>query len=127
MNKVYLVWLILSSVTVLFLSCNEEDVEIQQSEIVFDIPVKSDTIYDQIVVYPNPFDKEIIVSSFIVSGDSATIQLSDGNGKFLNRETMTDGVWNIDTKDYPAGVYYIEILMGAYVDRAKMLKQYDNQ
>jgi len=126
MRTIISILLILAVLPILIWSCNKEKVEIAESEIVFNIPVKGDTIlvysYDEIMVYPNPFTDLIRITAFILQGDSATIKLSDENGEFIHSETLTTGGWNIITKDYPKGVYYIEVLKGSYVDRAKMLK-----
>ena len=111
---------------VLMLSCGKENAEITESEIIFEIPVYGDTIFNytitQIKAFPNPFTDLIQISSFLPEGDTATIQLSNENGDFMNSAKLSAGVWAITTEDYPKGVYYIEVLKDGYVDRAKMLK-----
>ena len=91
----------------------------------FKIPVKGDTTleysYDKVMVYPNPFNDWIQITA-LLQGDSATIQLRDANGKFMSSVKVSTGGWNINTEDYPKGVYYIEVLFEGYADRAKMLK-----
>lgn len=122
----YLTLLIFSSAIILFLSCSKENIEKQPSQIVFEIPVKSDTIlentYDKVFVYPNPFITDINVRSTLPQGDTATVQLSDSNGEFITSVKVSTSIWTIDTRDYPIGVYYIEVLIDGYVDRAKILK-----
>jgi len=125
--KVYkLFFLVLFSIPLLFFSCNKETVEIQPSELVFEIPVKNDTIleytYDKVLIYPNPFNEFLNVRSTLPDGDSATIQISDSNGDFITSVKVSTSVWTIPTNDYPEGVYYIELLFDGYVDRAKILK-----
>ncbi len=114
------------AISILFFSCNKENLEISPSEIVFEIPVKNDTIleytYDKVLIYPNPFNDWINIQSTLPDGDSATIQLTDANGEFMSSVKVSTSVWTINTEDYSEGVYYIELLFDGYVDRAKILK-----
>ena len=126
MREYKLLFLSVLMLPILILSCGKENTEIVESEIIFEVPVFGDTIFDytitQIKAFPNPFSDLIQISSFLPEGDSATIQLSNENGDFMNSAKMSTGVWAIITKDYPKGVYYIEVLKEGYADRAKMLK-----
>lgn len=109
----------------LFLSCAKEDIQGDQSEIVFKVPMHKDegsSEYSDIIVYPNPFWDEVHVSSHLLPGDSAEVQLSDAEGKFSLKLTITEGAYGFDTENFPIGVYYIEIKKDGYVDRAKLLK-----
>ncbi len=109
----------------LFLSCSKEDNQGDQSEIIFHVPVlKNDgkTETSEVIVYPNPFWNYINVHGDFIEGDSFEIQLSDENGNFSERATVTNGAYRFDTEHFPEGAYYIEIKKDGYVDRAKMLK-----
>jgi len=118
--------LVLFSIPLLFYSCNKESLEISPSEIIFEIPVKNDSIleytYDKVLIYPNPFNEFLNIQSTLPEGDSATIQISDVNGDFITSVKVSTSIWTIQTDDYPEGVYYIELLFDGYVDRAKILK-----
>jgi len=114
---------------IFFSSCSKEENSIMESEIIFKVPIyKGDGIteYSDEVVYPNPFWDDLHVYGKLPEGRTAEVQITDGNGEFGWKETVSSGIHEIDTKDFPEGVYYIELKYDGYVDREKLLKTKGN-
>jgi len=116
---------ILLFIPLFFISCNKASDNFGESEIVFQVPVYKgigEPGISNVVVFPNPFTSSILVASNFPDGNSAEVQLSDEKGNFSIKTEITVGVVAFDTKDFPKGIYYIEIKKDGYVDRAKMFK-----
>lgn len=111
-------------VPLLFLSCAKDE-QVIESEIVFHVPVYKDdgtSGSSEVFVYPNPFRSHVDIACYFLEGEYAEVQLSDENGEFSMKKTISRGVYNFETADFPEGAYYLEIKKDGYVDRAKLLK-----
>ncbi len=77
-----------------------------------------------ISLYPNPTSSNATLS---IEGltDSATIILTDQQGKEISRQTLlsNEKQTTIDTYNLASGVYYISIIRGSTINTQKLIKQ----
>jgi hypothetical protein len=81
------------------------------------------------IVYPNPCDSITNISMYIDSVEQVKINLSDKKGtiELLNQKLSAgNNILSIDMSSKEPGVYTLEVVVGNYVDRIKLLKKESN-
>jgi len=79
-----------------------------------------------ISMYPNPASESVSVEIDNTSRNNATVSISDISGKILAQKEATaknnSMVVRFDIKDYPAGVYLVNVQSGTQVKTMKLTK-----
>ena len=76
------------------------------------------------VIYPNPANNYIVISSGYDAVNKATVQLYDATGRLLLNKTITSSNEEINTSQYPRGTYMLRIVNDEEVVSYKVVVQH---
>ena len=77
---------------------------------------------DQILVYPNPFTQELHIEHGITSKTPVQIHVYNMRGELLLQKISLEPTFEFETKDWPLGVYFLQIQSKEKVSVQKIFK-----
>lgn len=88
-------------------------------------PQKDKTPIHQLIATPNPFSNTLKITALTTPLDGTTqIQILDPSGRIRAQQTTFDEPeWNLQTADWPAGLYFIRIQTANEVAIHRVIKQ----
>ncbi len=88
------------------------------------VSVKNNTLYNALTVYPNPTTGMFSIEINYLKNNT-DIELMNESGQLIRypftKDCSTSCVYNIDLKDYPAGIYLIKIKSDEYIEYRKLM------
>lgn len=80
------------------------------------------TLYEKLMVYPNPFDDKLMIKS--ESRQIQTAVLYDLSGRFVKEQKFNEGSnYTIDTNGLKKGIYLLKIITENGVETHKVIKK----
>jgi hypothetical protein len=81
---------------------------------------------DTYLVYPNPFDENLMIAAPVESVDTVKLQLMDQHGKLILETQMIDQKTQLTIPEHCAsGIYWLNIYLldGTFLQQNKLMKQ----